>query len=134
MDFKYTLIDNDNVAITKATKQLEGEITIPASIDGYPVVEIGDRALECQNKITSVKIPITVKIIGKSAFYYCTSLTKLDIPSSVIMIKDRAFQDCAGLISLALPDSVQHIGQRAFQGCHNLTGRITVPISVLTEN
>ncbi len=49
------------------------------------------------SSLTSIKIPESVKNIGKYAFYNCGSLTRIVIPKSVTMIGNYAFANCNSL-------------------------------------
>ena len=59
-------------------------------------------------------IPNSVRSIGESAFFECSSLTSITIPNSVTSIGDYAFIVCSGLTSVTIPNSVTSIGKRAF--------------------
>ena len=56
-------------------------------------------------------------IIGKWAFWRCSSLTSVNIPSSVTTIGDAAFGGCSSLTSVNIPSSVTTIGDAAFRIC-----------------
>ena len=71
-----------------------GDVTIPSTLGGYPVSEIGNYAFFSCGSITSVAIPEGVETIGKGAFYNCGSLTNVSIPDSVVQIKEDAFRSC----------------------------------------
>ena len=71
-----------------------GDITIPATLGGYPVSKIGNYAFYSCGSITGIVIPEGVETIGDSAFYYCSSLTNISIPDSVTQIEADAFQMC----------------------------------------
>ena len=71
-----------------------GDITVPATLGGYPVSEIGKYAFYSCGSITSIAIPEGVATIGEKAFYYCSSLTNISIPDSVTQIKADAFRMC----------------------------------------
>lgn len=73
----YTVMRNSNVS---------GEIIIPATYNGKPVVEIGKDAFKGCNKIISITIPNSVTAIGAVAFSGCTGLTGITIPDSVTRI------------------------------------------------
>ena len=79
--------------------------------------------------ITSATINDNCKIIGYSAFYYCSKLTSVVIPDSVTSIGSSAFKECSSLTSVVIGDSVTSIGEYAFSGCSSLTS-IEIPDSV----
>jgi hypothetical protein len=80
-----------------------GVITIPSSINGYSVTNIGNVAFED-----------------------CTALTSITIPSSVTSIGLNAFEDCTGLTTVyENATSPPSTGTTIFNGCGALT--ITVP-------
>ena len=122
--FSYTISDYGEVTITGYTGSAT-EITIPDTIDGYPVKAIGDSAFYYCTTPKSVNIPDGVTSIGYDAFYNCGSLESINIPDSVTSIGDRAFTDCFKLEIINIPDSVKFIGESAFYNCVNLT-EITV--------
>ena len=93
--------------------------------------EIGDRAFEDCDGLTSVTIPNSVTSIGDLAFYKCSSLTSIAIPDSVASIGDWAFEDCSGLVSVTIGNSVTSIGEYAFHNCRGLIS-VTIPDSVTT--
>ena len=118
-NFTYTATATE-VTITGYTGT-GGAITIPSSIDGLPVTDIGTSAFNSKDSLTSVTIPSSVITIGNYAFHSCRSLTSITIPNSVTSIGDYAFVYCVGLISVTIPDSVASIGVYAFVYCHGLT-------------
>ena len=76
-----------------------------------------------------VRIPVSVKTIGKCAFENCTHIESLNIPDSVTSIEEQAFYKCTSLKSITIPDSVTSIGQEAFNKCTSLESTI-IPDSV----
>lgn len=81
------------------------------------------------NKIISVNIPDSVKVIGEDAFYSCHGITSLTIGNSVTSIDNHAFSG-TGLTNLNIPDSVTSIEWSAFSGCTRLTS-ITIGNGVI---
>lgn len=75
-----------------------------------------------KESLTSVKLPITITSIGKSAFQTCIELSgKLEIPNSVTTIKYGAFSGCTGLTgNLELGNSIVQIESYAFYNCSGL--------------
>lgn len=67
----------------------------------------------------NTKIPSTVKIIGKAAFFH-HQIKSIDIPNSVQKIEDSAFAICYELESIEIPGSVSNIGAYTFHHCDNL--------------
>lgn len=97
--FTYTVADGQ-ATITDCDPLASGNIEIPAMIENYPVIGIGDYAFsECMH-ITSVIIPNGIKSIGKGAFKKCTFLTSVSIPTSVTTIGSGAFSSCSTLTSV----------------------------------
>jgi len=71
--------------------------------------------------LKNVVIPDSVTEIGLKAFNNCNSLSSCTIGSGVTIIKSNAFQDCFGLNSVDIPNSVTKIDDSAFKGCESLT-------------
>lgn len=99
----------------------ETEVDIPETLGGLSVTEIGYAAFSGNVKITSVKIPESVKRINHDAFNGCSSLAFIDIPESVISIQDGAFSGCSSLKSITIPDSISRIEDNTFSGCAKLS-------------
>ena len=122
-EYAYTVSDG-KATITGYTGP-KTVLAIPETIDGYPVVAIGDEAFRYKWQITSVTIPSGVSTIGRSAFAYCIALESIVIPSSLTSIGAFAFSSCSSLISMTIPASVTSIGNYAFDYCSSLAS-ITV--------
>lgn len=87
--FEYRHNDNGGITITDYTGNNKS-VTVPDTLDGSPVTEIGYGAF-LNSQVTDVVIPDTVKIIGDSAFSRCEQLSVIDIPKSVERIGAMAF-------------------------------------------
>ena len=95
VEFRYRL-ENGGAIITG----YRGEcalLTVPKTLDGYPVIAIGERAFEGAT-FSAVVLQEGVSSIGWFAFY-----------------------GCENLINVTLPESVSSIGYAVFDGCGDLT-------------
>lgn len=77
-DFDYT---SDNVGVT-VTGYKGGEVVlvIPETIDGLPVIAIGEGAFEGKGSLKALSIPDSVTVIGKGALKGCQAMTTLRTP------------------------------------------------------
>ena len=81
---------------------ISGDITIPSTLGGYPVIEIGRYAFSDCDNLTSVTIPDSVTSIGQNAFQNCDALTRVTIGKGVTSIGAEAFGYCDSLTSIAV--------------------------------
>ncbi len=134
-DYEY-VINNSGVILTKYTGT-DREIVIPDTIEGKPVVRIGntvngeDTFGTFQNNfgIVSIVIPDSVTAIDDNAFSSCKKLSEITIPDSVLKIGSSAFHSCEALKSISIPKSVTQMGSSVFSECTRLTN-ITLPDSI----
>jgi hypothetical protein len=88
-DFTYyeRPLPDGGIVITGYTG-IAGRLTIPETIDGKPVVGIGQFAFQFYNSLTSVIIPKGVNMVGYEAFRDCSSLRSIyflgDEPNGLI--------------------------------------------------
>ena len=97
-DFQYTV--TNGFATVTAYVGAETEVEIPATIDGYTVTAIGDRAFLDHFKLTSVTLPKTVTSIGWFAFSGCIALEQITVPAAVSSISYGAFQNCPSTMQM----------------------------------
>ncbi len=130
-EFLYIVTD-DNATITGYLGQ-GGEVDIPSTLGGYPVVAIGDSAFNDAkgHLITSVTIPESVLSIGNSAFEGNSVMTSVTIGGNVTYIGARAFRSCTALTIIDIPDGVENIGTLAFEWDSSITN-ITIGTGVVT--
>ncbi|MDU1567166.1 MAG: leucine-rich repeat protein [Clostridium sp.] len=126
--YEYSIVGG-NVWITGYIG-LGGNITIPNTIDWYPVTRIGYASFENNNNITQVFIPSGINDIGKYAFNNCSSLLAINVDSSnsnyfssfgVLYNKSQTELICnpAGLTgSFTIPQTVISISDWAFAYSH----------------
>lgn len=113
----------------------EGNVVIPDTIDGLPVVTIYNKAFMDCPWIRSVKIPDSVTSIGTQAFSGCAWLESMTLPSGEFTIGSRAFENCERLSEIKCAGSVKSVGTRAFNGCDLLGDGVIVIVGwVLAVN
>lgn len=100
--FRYRL-ENGKAIVTgySGTSTL---VSIPATLDGYEVVALGERAFEGQ-KIAAVVLPDGLEAVGWFSFYGCESLIDITIPDSVTSIGYAVFDGCPNLTIVCSEDS-----------------------------
>ena len=85
-------------------------------------VNLGAAAFDTQRTLVTVSLPSTLRTIGHSAFFYCSSLRTVSLPSDsqLTSIDGRAFAGCSALTLTSLPEGLRSIGLYAFMGCTRL--------------
>ncbi len=99
----------------------EAAVSIPETLGGLPVKEIGYAAFSGNHKLTAVTIPDTVTRINHDAFHGCISLVSTVLPESITSIQDGAFAGCSSLRSVVLPESITRIEDNTFSGCAQIS-------------
>lgn len=101
------------------------EVVIPDTIDGQPVLALGEN-LFTYKYLTKLVLPASLQKIGPEAISY-NYLTELDFPSGLQEIGDYALEG-NWLESVKLPEGLVKIGKSAFS--ENRLLSINIPASV----
>lgn len=96
--------------------------------EGFLIDEQEKRILAYTGKDNSIRIPDSIKSIGRRAFSDCNSLQQITISNSVKNIEKEAFLLCGNLQNIIIPNSVISIGEKAFSHCKSLR-QIVIPES-----
>lgn len=129
-EYSYT-ISNGEIRIYRASPNLSGALTIPETINGYPVTKIGAHAFNGCTKLTSIQLPSSIVAIGPYAFMECSSLQSITIPDSVATMGDGVFKKCTALKSFVLSKGMTEIPLEAFSGCSSLEA-VIIPENIRT--
>lgn len=113
-EYKYSLYRYQATVISYTGT--DTELTIPDTIDEYPVVAIGEGAFKNNTAITFVSFPEKCKSVGAQAFYGCSSLLNFDI-NNVIYLKSKTFANCTALSDITLTNIVVYESD-TFEGCN----------------
>lgn len=111
------MFDAATGTITGCSRDAEGELVIPAEIDGVRVTGIGDFAFDGCSGLTSINLPDSLTSIGEGAFRYCNALVSIIIPDSVKSISMMAFENCKSLENIILPDTDIEVYASSFRYC-----------------
>ena len=114
--------------ITCNDAQYTGAVTVPATANGYAVMEIGFGAF-MDSKASSITLPNSIVALGSSTFWGCKNLQTIVVPASVTLIPNEFAYGCQHLSSVTIPEGVTKIDDSAFYGCTSLTD-IDIPASV----
>ena len=107
-DFFYYYIDDDSSAALTAE-----EITLPGSINGYPVRHISDMTFQNNTSLRTVIMEAGIEETGIQSFFNCANLSSVTFPETLRIIDDLAFRGTA-LASVTIPSYAEEISSTAF--------------------
>ena len=125
------------------------EVRIPDTIEGQPVIAIGERAFEVKEEAPAAEpaeemtaelsfvteaeenaetgqalkrlyLPDSIETIGKYAFHGCSALERIHLPAKLTAVSERMFDSCASLEQVTLPAGIRAIEAYGFYGCMKL--------------
>ena len=75
--FVFAVRDDSTGIVVVKYNGTASTLTVPNTVAGLPVVEIGAQAFEGNTKLKSVTLPATIEIIGRRAFAECKNLLEV---------------------------------------------------------
>ena len=126
-DFK-AIVENGEATLIEYVGEGDGigyEVVVPDSIEGYPVVAIGDYCFELNISIGSVKVPDGVTKLGRGAFKNCWKLKSVTLPDTLADLGISAFEGCRSLAALEIPSNVKSIGEKAVTADYGIALTVT---------
>ena len=113
------VVYGDGVKITKYVGS-ETNIVVPASIDGAPVLAVGEYAFSGAT-MTHVRFPDSVSEIGPYAFKDCKNLMVATLPKTLTVVEEGLFEGCTSLLwhdfdynAILIGRPIKQIKKRAF--------------------
>ena len=76
-DFVFAVRDDSTGIVVVKYNGTASTLTVPNTVAGLPVVEIGAQTFEGNTKLKSVTLPATIEIIGRRAFAECKNLLEV---------------------------------------------------------
>ncbi len=125
----FDLVGSSAYSVRAANTSISGDIDIPQTYNGKPVVVIQNSGFKDCSSLTSILIPSSIKSIGINAFENCSNITEITIPEGVTLIGNNTFKGCVKLASASFPTSIESFGANAFAGCTSLTS-IVLPKNI----
>lgn len=140
--YTYSVL-NGEATITACSTSIRGAVTIPSTLGGNKVTQIGAWAFENCKNITSITIPNTITSIGSYAFANCPNINMVNITdiaawceisfgnfnANPLYFANNLYLNDEIITNLIIPDSVTSICERAFEYCSSLTS-VTISNSV----
>ncbi|MBQ8763672.1 MAG: leucine-rich repeat protein [Clostridia bacterium] len=77
--YTYEVDENGNATIIRCDPSISGDITVPQTLDGYPVTKIGSAAFQGCKNITGITVLENVTSMGMAVFDECVSLKYANI-------------------------------------------------------
>ncbi|SHK65075.1 leucine-rich repeat protein [Hespellia stercorisuis] len=124
--FTYTMLENQKVCITGTIYDNEPwdirknifQLSVPETIDGYPVTTIGNGAFTRVSELIKVVLPESIVEIRREAFRGCTKLWDVALPSKLEKLGCSAFESTA-ITKVTIPAGLQmdeYVGGVAYPG------------------
>lgn len=100
---EYTYRLEGKFAILTAYLGSERDVIVPAAVDGYLVIGLGDSVFaDCD--VRSVTLPQTLERMGWFTFYQCKNLEKVILPEGLSNIGYASFDGCSKALCLYVAD------------------------------
>lgn len=115
--WEHVLLDGASVRI-KGCRTQAPVLTVPAKIQGHPVVELAPAACSGLDSVVEATVPDSVILIGDCAFRGCGNLERVVLPAQVSVYMADWFRYCSKLSHLALPGALETITPRVFDHGH----------------
>lgn len=103
-------------------------MTVPETIEGFPVRAVAAQACRGESALTEVVLPASLVEIGAYAFAECPNLARVTLAGGET-VGFAAFRDCRALLAVELPDTLRMLEDEAFRGC-TMLAKMRIPAAV----
>lgn len=86
------------------------DITIPTTVGGYPISQIGNQIFKNSNRIRTVTIPSCINQIGNDFLNNCSSVQNVNFTSTIYNFGDNCFRNATNLRTLNVPSGTLYVG------------------------
>ena len=100
---------SDGYRVASSREDISGDLVIPDSYNGKPIVGIDKNAFTNRTGLTGVTFPETITEIGQFAFADCLNLTDVTFQEGLEIIQNQALSYCASLTTVTLPQSLTRV-------------------------
>ncbi|MBR5259149.1 MAG: leucine-rich repeat domain-containing protein [Eggerthellaceae bacterium] len=111
--WQYVLLDGADVRILKCKTSM-ARLTIPAEIEGKPVVSLASDACAYLTSIEEVVCPDSIISAGYCVFRGCKNLRRAIMPSKLATFDSGWFRNCDKLEYLKMPGYVERLESSVF--------------------
>lgn len=91
-NLEYLPLKDGKAVITRYSGSGE-RVSVPKTMGGYPVSEIGDYAFAYCDTLREIVLPDGLTSIGKYAFEECRNLETIVLPDTITSIEDNSFEE-----------------------------------------
>ncbi|MBQ4282832.1 MAG: leucine-rich repeat protein [Lachnospira sp.] len=118
-DSDWTISTNDTGVTIVKYNGSDADITIPSTINGSKVTQIGNGSYDIfyrkESSVTSVTLPQQNVILNKNAFNGCSNITTVNNSEYVTEIGVGCFAGCTNLTGFKFSDSITGLGDSSFR-------------------
>lgn len=91
----YSYIIEDGKAVITGYSGTETRVSVPSTLDGYPVFAIGEGAFQDNKSITAVTLANGICEVRDNAFESCIKLAQINLPASITRFGENAIENTA---------------------------------------
>ena len=100
--FEYTVNSDGTASITKYTGS-EVHVTVPGTIDGYPVYRVCGDTFDDLDNIESITFSEGIVVLDSWTIAYCNSLIRVNFPSTLSYL-DQPVAFCTSFQEVSFPN------------------------------